>query len=54
MIDLGAYAAGRDPLLDEALRRAPAMETVLLQGTQTSVPLPAALAALQAAFGDTP
>ena len=49
IIDLGAYVAGRDPLLDEALRRAPAMEAVLRQGTE-AVPLAAAIAALQAAL----
>ena len=49
IIDLGAYVAGRDLVLDEALRRAPAMEAVLRQGTE-EVPLAAAIAALQAAL----
>jgi flagellum-specific ATP synthase len=49
IIDLGAYVAGRDPLLDEALRRGPAMEAVLRQGPE-AVPLAKAIAALQAAL----
>ena len=49
IIDLGAYVAGRDPLLDEALRRSPAMEVVLRQGTE-NVKLAAAITALQAAL----
>jgi flagellum-specific ATP synthase len=49
IIDLGAYVAGRDPLLDEALRRAPALEAVLRQGTE-QVTLAKAIAALQVAL----
>jgi flagellum-specific ATP synthase len=49
-VDLGVYAAGRDLLLDEALRRAPAMEAVLRQGVVTAVPMAASLASLQAVF----
>ena len=49
IIDLGAYVAGRDPLLDEALRRGPAMEVVLRQGTE-AVPLAKAIDALAAAL----
>ena len=52
MIDLGAYAAGRDALLDEALRRAPALEQVLRQSMAQAVPLGASLAALQAALAE--
>ncbi len=52
MIDLGAYAAGRDALLDEALRRAPAMEQMLRQGTAQAVPMAASLAALRAALAE--
>jgi len=50
IIDLGAYAAGRDPLLDEALRRQPAMEAVLRQNLADAVRLPASVAALRAAL----
>ncbi len=50
IIDLGAYAPGRDPLLDEAIRRAPAMETVLRQGMHDGVDLAAAIAALHGAL----
>jgi flagellum-specific ATP synthase len=50
IIDLGAYAAGRDPLLDEALRRAPAMEAVLRQDMHDAVPMSAARLALQTAL----
>ncbi|HUM09039.1 MAG TPA: FliI/YscN family ATPase [Acidocella sp.] len=53
IIDLGAYAPGRDPLLDEAIRRGPALETVLRQTAQSSVSLAASYAALEAAFADT-
>jgi flagellum-specific ATP synthase len=51
IIDLGAYAPGRDLLLDEAIRRAPAMEAVLRQGT-AAVPMAASIAALTAVFGE--
>jgi len=54
IIDLGAYAPGRDPLLDEAIRRAPAMEAVVRQDMGEAVSLAAAAAALQAAFADQP
>ena len=52
IIDLGAYAPGRDPLLDEAIRRAPAMEAVVRQGMNDAVPLPVSLNALQAALAE--
>jgi flagellum-specific ATP synthase len=52
IIDLGAYAAGRDPLLDEALRRAPAMESVLRQDMHAGVTLATSLAALQSALAE--
>jgi flagellum-specific ATP synthase len=52
IIDLGAYAPGRDALLDEALRRAPAMEGVIRQSVDAAVKLPASLAALQAALAE--
>jgi len=46
IIDLGAYAAGRDRLLDEALRRAPAMEALLRQDVNEAASLAASAAAL--------
>jgi flagellum-specific ATP synthase len=52
IIDLGAYAPGRDPLLDEALRRAPAMEAVLRQDKDAGVTLAQSVAALRAAFAE--
>jgi flagellum-specific ATP synthase len=53
-IDLGAYAAGRDPLLDEALRRAPAMTAVIRQDLRERQDLSASLQALRAALADGP
>ncbi|HTQ72033.1 MAG TPA: FliI/YscN family ATPase [Acidocella sp.] len=53
IIDLGAYAAGRDPLLDEALRRAPAMEGVIRQGARESVDYAQSLNALRTALAQT-
>jgi len=52
IIDLGAYVAGRDPLLDEAIRRAPAMEFLIRQGVDEAVSLAASRAALAAVFGE--
>jgi flagellum-specific ATP synthase len=52
MIDLGAYAAGRDLLLDEALRRAPSMEALLRQPQSEAVALPESLHALQACLSE--
>jgi len=52
IIDLGAYAPGRDPLLDEAIRRAPAMEAVIRQDVLAAVPLPESLNALSAAMSE--
>ncbi len=51
IIDLGAYVAGRDPLLDEAIRRGPVMESVLRQNVE-AVPYETALARLTAALSD--
>ncbi|MDE8349104.1 MAG: FliI/YscN family ATPase [Acidocella sp.] len=53
IIDLGAYAPGRDLLLDEALRRAPAMESVLRQNANDAVSLSDSIAALHAALADS-
>jgi len=52
IIDLGAYVAGRDPLLDEAIRRGPAMEYLIRQGVNEAVSLEAAHAVLTAVFGE--
>lgn len=52
IIDLGAYAPGRDALLDEALQRQPAMEALLRQDTITEVTLADALIRLRAVFGE--
>ena len=53
LIDLGAYAAGRDPLLDEAIRRAPAMERVVRQNAHEAVTLAASRALLEAAMAES-
>lgn len=50
IIDLGAYAPGRDKLLDEALKRAPAMEDVIRQGVTEAATYINSLAALRAAL----
>jgi flagellum-specific ATP synthase len=52
IIDLGAYAPGRDPLLDEALRRAPMMEAVLRQDWRDAAPMAASVNALNAALSE--
>jgi len=52
IIDLGAYAPGRDLLLDEAIRRGPALDAVIRQNAEEPVSLAASLAALQAAVAE--
>jgi flagellum-specific ATP synthase len=52
IIDLGAYAPGRDPVLDEAMRRASAMEGVVRQGVNDASPLERSIASLSAALSD--
>jgi flagellum-specific ATP synthase len=52
IIDLGAYAAGRDKLLDEAIRRASAMEALLRQEVGAGADLPASAAALAEALAE--
>jgi flagellum-specific ATP synthase len=52
IIDLGAYVPGRDPLLDEAIRRGSAMEFLVRQGVDEAVSLRAAHEALAAVFGE--
>lgn len=51
-IDLGAYAPGRDPLLDEALRLAPAMEALLRQDRLAAVPYGPSVQQLNTIFGE--
>jgi flagellum-specific ATP synthase len=51
IIDLGAYAAGRDALLDEALRRAPALEALIRQPAERRVGLEESVARLRGALG---
>jgi flagellum-specific ATP synthase len=52
IIDLGAYAAGRDPLLDEAIRHAPAMEMVLRQNTRDAFGLAESVQKLAASLAE--
>jgi flagellum-specific ATP synthase len=51
-IDIGRYAAGRDLLLDEALRRMPAMEAVIRQDMQARASIDKSYAALDQALSD--
>jgi len=39
LIQVGAYEAGTNPDLDEAIRLRPGMEAILRQGSDESVPL---------------
>lgn len=50
ILDLGVYTPGRDPLLDEALQRMPAMEAFLRQDTNAHVSLDESIAKLRAVF----
>jgi flagellum-specific ATP synthase len=52
IIDLGAYAPGRDLLLDEAIKRAPAMAALIRQEVDAPMGLEASLAALRAALAE--
>ncbi len=52
LVRLGAYRAGTDPAVDQALRLAPRIEAVLRQPKGESSTLPDAFAALQAALED--
>lgn len=50
MVRLGAYRAGSDPKVDEAMRLAPAIETVLKQSRQERAPLAQSFQDLRAAL----
>ena len=50
IIDIGAYAPGRDLLLDEAIRRAPLMERVVRQSARDALTLAASRALLETAM----
>lgn len=50
LVDMGAYHAGSNPELDEALERIPAINTVLTQRASESTPRSAAIEALAGAF----
>jgi flagellum-specific ATP synthase len=52
IVDLGAYAPGRDALLDEALRRAPAMEGMVRQAMGERCGLAESVAALRSVFAE--
>ncbi len=49
LVDIGAYAPGRDPVLDDALSRSPRMEAFLRQERRDKIPLGLAVAALRRA-----
>ena len=51
LISVGAYAAGTDPLLDEAITRFPAMELYLQQRMDQKVTLTQSLIDLGGVFG---
>jgi flagellum-specific ATP synthase len=50
LVNVGAYVAGSDPLLDRALLLYPQMETFLQQGMQECAPFEASTAALHQLF----
>ena len=52
LVRLGAYRAGTDPAVDEALRLAPRIEAVLTQGKGERGSVEGAFAALPAAMED--
>jgi len=52
LVDIGVYARGRDPVLDEALARSAQMEAFLRQTPAEKVTLEASVAALQRAVGE--
>jgi flagellum-specific ATP synthase len=52
LIQVGAYAAGSDAVVDEAIQRRAAIESFLKQGIDERVPLPQSVAELGAALGE--
>lgn len=46
LVDIGAYAAGRDPVLDDALKRSSQMESFLRQDAAANINLPDSIAML--------
>lgn len=50
LVDIGAYVPGRDPVLDEALDRQPAMEAFLRQGASDRVSLESAVNGMRRAI----
>jgi flagellum-specific ATP synthase len=52
LVDIGAYAPGRDSVLDDALARSARMEAFLRQGRHDKVPLEPSAAALRRAVED--
>jgi flagellum-specific ATP synthase len=54
LVRLGAYRAGSDPAVDEAIRIAPRLEAVLRQGREERSPLADSFARLRAAIEGAP
>ncbi|TCO81083.1 flagellum-specific ATP synthase [Plasticicumulans lactativorans] len=52
LINVGAYTAGSDPAVDEAMRFQPRLREFLMQGMDASVSLEASLEQLEALLGD--
>ncbi len=52
LVRLGAYRAGSDPAVDEAIRLAPRIEAVLRQGRDEGTAIEASFAQLRAAMED--
>ncbi|ODS90594.1 MAG: flagellar protein export ATPase FliI [Comamonas sp. SCN 65-56] len=51
LVQVGAYVAGSDPQLDEAIRLQPAMQAFLQQGMRTAAPLDDSVAGMAIALG---
>ncbi|HWA79954.1 MAG TPA: hypothetical protein VG848_06545 [Acetobacteraceae bacterium] len=49
LVDIGAYAAGRDPILDDALARSTRMESFLRQDRRSKISLDQSVAGLRRA-----
>ena len=52
LVRLGAYCAGSDPAVDEAIQLAPRIEAILCQGRDEGTPIEASFAQLRAAMGN--